>query len=360
MLIVSAIITGLGIGSMYGLLALGYYITYSASGTVNFAQGGSMMLGAVVCYYFSVTLGWSMPVAIAGSLIACGIWGAVVERFVVRPFAREGSNAWLMSTVAAGIMLENVVMFTYGKEPRMLPSLAPAEAIIVGDLHVPPLQILIPAVGLAAGVGLHLFSRFTRQGKAMRAVVQNPDSSRLVGIDVSRVITFSFVVSTVFAGVAGILIAPLFNVSSDMGTLFGVKAFAAAPVLKRVELTVKNGEFVTVLGANGAGKTTLLRAISGLHRPVKGAVMLLGSDIASFGAHRIAGEGLVLAPEERQVFPELTVRDNICLGAYTRGDFNADEEIEAMVASPGSGNKFMRGILWTNQFVKAMHLFRVK
>jgi branched-chain amino acid transport system permease protein len=133
-----------------------------------------------------------------------------------------------MSTVAAGIVLDNVVLFTYGKEPRMLPSMMPDVSYIVGDLIIMPLQIAIPVVGLLAGASLHLYSRYTKQGRAMRAVVQNPDSSRLVGINVSTIIVISFVISTVFAGIAGILIAPLFNVSSDMGTLFGIKAFAVA------------------------------------------------------------------------------------------------------------------------------------
>lgn len=228
MLILSAIITGLGLGSMYGLLALGFYVTYSVSNTVNFAQGSSMMLGAVMCYSFSVTWGWSIPASVVMALVTCGGWGAVVERFAVRPFAKKGSLAWLMSTVAAGIVLDNVVLFTYGKEPRMLPSMMPDVSYIVGDLIIMPLQIAIPVVGLLAGASLHLYSRYTKQGRAMRAVVQNPDSSRLVGINVSTIIVISFVISTVFAGIAGILIAPLFNVSSDMGTLFGIKAFAVA------------------------------------------------------------------------------------------------------------------------------------
>ncbi len=108
-------------------------------------------------------------------------------------------------------------------------------------------------------------------------------------------------------------------------------AYGVAPVLKDVDLNVKKGEFVAVLGANGAGKTTLMRAISGLHRPVKGAVLLLGKDITSFGAHRVAAEKLFLVPEGRQVFPELTVLENIRLGAYSRKDFDADKEVEEML-----------------------------
>jgi branched-chain amino acid transport system permease protein len=228
MLIIAALITGLGLGSMYGLLALGYYVTYSVSETVNFAQGSSMMLGAVVCYSFSVTFGWNLPSSIVIALIACAIWGVMVERFAVRPFVRGGSNMWLMSTVAAGIVLENVALFTFGKEPRMLPSILPVRPIPIGETGILPLQILIPVVGLLLGVALHLVSRRTKQGKAMLAVVQNPDASRLLGINVQATIVAAYIVSTVFAGIAGILIAPLFNVSSDMGTMFGIKAFAVA------------------------------------------------------------------------------------------------------------------------------------
>ena len=213
---------------MYGLLALGFYITYSVSQTVNFAQGSSMMLGAVVCYSGGRDLRLAHGLAIVLALLVCGLWGAVVERFVVRPFASRGSNAWLMATVAAGIVLDNVVLFSFGKEPRSLPSPLVQEPILIGDLGVYPLQLLIPIVGLAIALGLHLVSTRTKRGKAQLAVVQNADAARLLGIDVKRAVTGAFVVSTVFAGVAGILIAPLFNVASDMGTLFGIKAFAVA------------------------------------------------------------------------------------------------------------------------------------
>ncbi len=228
MLIASSIITGLGLGSMYGLLALGFYITYSVSQTVNFAQGSSMMLGAVVCYSIGVTLGWPMVVAMIVALIACAAWGWIVERFVVRPFASRGSNAWLMATVAAGIVLENVVLFTFGKEPRSLPSPLAQDPILIGDLGVYPLQLLIPIVGLAIACALHFVSKRTKLGKAQLAVVQNPDAAKLLGIDVSKAVVGAYIVSTIFAGIAGILIAPLFNVASDMGTLFGIKAFAVA------------------------------------------------------------------------------------------------------------------------------------
>jgi branched-chain amino acid transport system permease protein len=213
---------------MYGLLALGFCVTYAVSSTVNFSQGSSMMLGAVLCYTFAVTLKWSAPVAVVLALALCAAWGVAVERLAVRPFVRSGSSAWLMSTVAIGIILENAALFSYGKEPRSLSSALARETISIAGLGVYPLQILIPLVGLGLAVALSLVSQRTRRGKAMLAVVQNPDAARLMGVNVSAVITASFAVSTALAGVAGILIAPLFNVSADMGTLFGIKAFAVA------------------------------------------------------------------------------------------------------------------------------------
>jgi branched-chain amino acid transport system permease protein len=213
---------------MYGLLALGFCVTYAVSSTVNFSQGSSMMLGAVLCYTFAVTLGWSAPLAVVLALALCAAWGVAVERLAVRPFVRGGSNAWLISTVAIGIVLENAALFSYGKEPRSLPSVLARDTIDIAGLGVYPLQILIPLVGLGLAVALSLVAQKTRRGKAMLAVVQNPDAARLVGVNVSAVITASFAVSTALAGVAGILIAPLVNVSADMGTLFGIKAFAVA------------------------------------------------------------------------------------------------------------------------------------
>ncbi|HKC45652.1 MAG TPA: branched-chain amino acid ABC transporter permease [Burkholderiales bacterium] len=233
MLVLSALISGLGLGSMYGLLALGFYITYSVSSTVNFAQGSSMMLGAVFAYMLSVRAGFPLWAAAALALALCALYGVIVELVAVRPFARRGSNAWLIATVALGIIADNTVLFTFGKEPRGFPmpaSLTGAEgaAIKLFGVGVSPLQLAIPVAGLAAAAALHLFSRRTRLGTALLAVVQNRDAARLMGINVTAAVAAAYAASTVFAGVAGILIAPLFNVHSDMGTLFGLKAFAVA------------------------------------------------------------------------------------------------------------------------------------
>lgn len=169
-----------------------------------------------------------MPVSIGLTLLLCAVWGLLVERFTVRPFVRRGSMAWLMATLAAGIVLENAVLFTFGKEPRSLLSPLTRQAWSIGGIGVSPLQILIPLLGLFVALVLSLVSRWTLHGKAWLAVVQNRDASQLMGINVTGAIAAAYALSSVFAGAAGMLIAPLFNVSSDMGTLFGIKAFAVA------------------------------------------------------------------------------------------------------------------------------------
>lgn len=230
MLFLSALISGIGLGSMYGLMALGFHVTFVVSGTVNFAQGSSMMLGAVLTYGFAMVLGWPMALAVLLALLLCALYGLAVEYFAVRPFARRNSDAWLMATVALGIVVDNLAMFTFGKEPRSLPSPLAQAPMTLGDigLGVYPLQLLIPAIGLVLAAVLHFVARRTRWGTAMLAVVQNRDAARLMGIPIGRVVAAAFALSAVFAGVAGVLIAPLVNVQSDMGTLFGLKAFAVA------------------------------------------------------------------------------------------------------------------------------------
>jgi len=189
-----------------------------------------MMLGAVITFALTRTLGWPLSVAVVAALLVCAAYGLLVEWLAVRPFASRNSDSWLMATVALGIVLDNLVMFSFGKEPRSLPSPLAQAPLAIGDLGlgIYPLQLLIPLVGLGLAALIHLISQRTRWGTAMLAVVQNRDAARLMGIPIRRVIAVSYAMSTVLAGIAGVLIAPLSNVSAEMGTLFGLKAFAVA------------------------------------------------------------------------------------------------------------------------------------
>lgn len=227
-MLTGTLVTGLGLGSMYGLIALGFHITYAVSGTVNFAQGSVVTLGAVLGYWLGMTLGWPMPLAILAALAGCALLGVVVERLLVRPFVERGSDAWLLATVAGGIILDNTMLFTFGKEPRSLPSALAVSPVQVFGTGIYPLQLVIPVIGIAVAIAIRTVFRRTDLGRVLLAVAQNADAARLMGIDVRKTVACAFALSAVLAGVAGLLIAPLFSVSAEMGALFGIKAFAVA------------------------------------------------------------------------------------------------------------------------------------
>ncbi len=227
-MLATALVSGLGIGSIYGLIALGFTLTFAVSNTVNFAQGSSVMLGAVLCHALFIGMAWPLAAAIPAALLGCAIWGLIVERIAVRPFVKRGTNAWLMATVALGILLDNVSMLLFGKEPRALSSSLADEPWIIGDAGIFPLQVIIPAVGLGLAFLVHLGMHKTALGLKLRAAVDNPGAARLMSIDVTSLIALTYAAAAVLAGIGGILIAPLYNVAYDMGTLFGIKAFAVA------------------------------------------------------------------------------------------------------------------------------------
>lgn len=227
-LLIAALVTGIGLGSMYGLIALGFQITYSVSSTVNFAQGSIVMLGAVLGFVLKEQMGIPWPVAYALAILGCGLVGVLVEIILVRPFVMRQSEAWLMATVAGGIFLDNAVLFTFGNEPRTLTSSLTETTLQFAGTGIYAQQLLIPLVAVGVALCLHFLFRKTVQGRALLAVVQNNQAARLMGINTTLMVCGAFAISAMLAGCAGLLIAPLFSVHSDMGTLFGLKAFAVA------------------------------------------------------------------------------------------------------------------------------------
>lgn len=221
-------VTGLALGSMYGLVALGYHITWATSRTMNFSQGQSVMAGAVVAWTLWVRLGWPFPAALAGALLALAAFGLLIERVAVRPFFRAASPAWLLSTIACGIIAENVAMLLFGKDARSFPSPLTARPILVGGAGFYPQEVLVPVVGLALMGLVQLFYHRTAYGRQLKAVAWNPEAAGLMGIHIPRAVMAAYALSALLAGVAGVLLAPLLNVAPTMGTIIGLKAFAVA------------------------------------------------------------------------------------------------------------------------------------
>src|SRR5258708_8765515 len=221
-MLATALVSGLGLGSIYGLIALGFTLTFAVSGTVNFAQGSSVMLGAVICNALAVGMHWRMVAAVPAALAGCEIWGLVVERIAVRPFVARGTNSWLMATVALGIVLDNVVMALFGKEPRALPSALADDPWVIGNIGIFPLQVLIPAVGLALALLVHLGMHRTGLGLKLRAAVENPEAARLMGIDVTLLIALTYAVPALPARTAPIPLPPSSTLPSHLAALTAI------------------------------------------------------------------------------------------------------------------------------------------
>ncbi len=226
------VFAGFATGSVYGLLALGYHATFIVGRTVNFSLGASLMIGAVMLWVLNVQFGVTAYLAVPAVLALAGVLGVLVERVFVRPFARTSdgreSIAWLLTTIAFGIIAENLVRLTFGKEPRSLPSPLAAEPLRIFGAGVYPIELVTPVVALAVAAALWFLSRRTLLGRALLAAAQNRDAAMLQGIDVQKLIVIAYAVGTMLAALAGMLLAPKLNVSAGMGTLFGLKAFAAA------------------------------------------------------------------------------------------------------------------------------------
>ena len=221
-------VSGLALGSMYGLVALGYHITWVTSRTMNFSQGHAVMAGAVVAWGLHVGAGWPLAAALPATLAAAALFGALVERLAVRPFFTAASPVWLLSTIAFGIIAENVAMLAFGKDARAFPSALATRPVLIAGAGVYPQELLLPVVGLGLMGAVQLFYHRTFYGKQLKAVAWNAEAAGLMGIRIPRAVLTAYALSSALAGAAGVLLAPLLNVAPTMGTLIGLKAFAVA------------------------------------------------------------------------------------------------------------------------------------
>lgn len=222
------VLSGLSIGAIYSLVALGFYIMWSACRSVNFAHGDVMMVGAVLAVV-SNDFGLSPYIGIPLSIAACVLYGVLVERFAVRPYTKEANAiGWMLTTIAIGIMVESFVTIKFGSFARALPSPGVDKPITIFGAGIYLQEMLIPLFVIFFMIGLEVFYRRTMLGRAMRAVAFNRIAAGMMGINVGMVTSFSFALAAGLGGIAGVLIGPIIQVSSTMGVLIGLKGFAVA------------------------------------------------------------------------------------------------------------------------------------
>lgn len=225
---VQYVLSGLAIGGIYALVALGFHVMWAAAKAVNFAHGDTLMLGAVLAI-LGLDAGLPLGLACLLSVAAAALFGLVLERFAVRPFNRSANAiGWMLTTIAVGIMLEALVTMRFGGFSRPLPSPGVERSVSILGAGVYPQELLIPALAVAAMLGLRLLQRRTLIGRAMQAVAFNRQAAALMGINVNGVVALSFVLAAALGGAAGILVAPVTQASSTMGLGLGLKGFAVA------------------------------------------------------------------------------------------------------------------------------------
>ena len=226
-LVLQLLFTGLGIGAVYALVALGFVLIFRATNVVNFAQGEFSMVAAYLMVVFAVDLQWPYGWAFLASLAGMALLGAIFNLGVYYPLRNRTFLPVIIATIGASIFLANTVLALYGPQPQVLSGWFETPGIQVGPVYLDSQYLLIMGVTLVL-VGFNFwFFEHTMLGKKLQATSQDKEMAALLGIPVATMIMLTFVYSALLGGVAGILVAPILFVSIQMGSTIALKAFAA-------------------------------------------------------------------------------------------------------------------------------------
>jgi branched-chain amino acid transport system permease protein len=226
--VLQAILSGLVLGGIYALVAQGYYVTYITTNTMNFGQGDFLMLGAMVGLAL-VSAGlpwWTAPII---TILVLAVAGALLERVAIRPLRHFMSIGWILSTVAVSMIVRNLALLQWGRNPMAFDSPFGSKVIRLTErIGILPHELAVLALSAIVMALLFLFLRRTMFGKALVAVAWNRDAASLVGINPQVMALFAFSLSSILAGLGGVMIGPVTTVSFTMGIGLGLRAFAAA------------------------------------------------------------------------------------------------------------------------------------
>ena len=230
-LLMQQMVNGIALGSIYAMISLGYTMVYGTIRLINFAHGDVYMLGAFLGYYLVTILGvnWMLALLITMGVIA--VVGVLIERIAYKPLRHSTRVAALITAIGVSYLIQNLMIYFVGPEMRAFPAPMEVKMFKVFGLIVNSKQLLVLAVTTTVMISLQIIVQHTRMGKAMRAVAVDQDAAQLMGINVDRVISFTFALGSALAGLAGILVGIYYNsIQATMGTAPGLKAFIAAVV----------------------------------------------------------------------------------------------------------------------------------
>lgn len=231
MTFISNLINGISLGSIYAIIALGYTMVYGISKMLNFAHGDVIMVGAYVSYICTTSAGIPPILSVVIAMAVCTVLGILIEGLAYRPLRKASSLAVLITAIGVSYFLQNSALLIWGSNPKTFSSIVPFDSIALfnGKLIITAESIVTVAICIIIMIGLNLFTKNGKMGKAMRAVSEDKDAAQLMGINTNFTISMTFAIGSALAAVAGVLLCSAYPVLiPTTGSMPGIKAFTAA------------------------------------------------------------------------------------------------------------------------------------
>ncbi len=229
------LISGISLGSVYAIIALGYTMVYGIAKMLNFAHGDIIMVGGYAAFCAGTYLGWPVPLAILFSMMICTILGIVIEKLAYKPLRNATSLAVLITAIGVSYLLQNLALLIWTSNPKAFPNMVNfIPSIVLGKNSDNPITIssatiVTIAASIIIMVALTLFTGKTKMGKAMRAVSEDKGAAQLMGINVNATISVTFAIGSGLAAIAGVLLCSAYpTLMPTTGSMPGIKAFTAA------------------------------------------------------------------------------------------------------------------------------------
>ena len=271
------IVIGITTGAAYGLAATGLVLTYKTAGIFNFAYGAFAALSIFVFFFLHDEHGWPWPLA---ALICVGVLapieGLAMER-LARALDRVGTEIRVVATVGILLFVLGVGTLWYGQNQSIIPSFLPTTSIHILGVNVSYDQIIVTGLSVALAAALYLFFRYVRAGIAMRAVVDNPALLSLTGESPVRVRRWAWLIGSVFASLAGLMLAPALSLDALIITLLVVQAFGAAAIgyFSNLPLTFVGGLVIGIAGALATKYVVQVPWLAGLPASLPFAILFI-------------------------------------------------------------------------------------
>ena len=229
----SYLISGISLGSIYAIIALGYTMVYGIAKMLNFAHGDVIMVGGYVCFCAVNYLGLPTGVGVLLSIVACTLLGIIVERLAYKPLRNAPSLDVLITAIGVSYFLQNAALLIWGSDTKSFPSVVnlPSASLFDGQLVISAITIVTVLSGIVVMIALTMFTGKTRMGKAMRACSEDRGAATLMGINVNSTISLTFAIGSGLAAIAGVLMCSAYpTLIPTTGSLPGIKAFTAAVI----------------------------------------------------------------------------------------------------------------------------------